>query len=109
MVGKSKESVWVLLKKFAPHLNSLQKRTEITGGGPMDREEVIAQYWEKVGSNLMQLAEQLDSQHKARHIQLQVVTMNFQLLTHVFSHTAYRFDFLAAWNTGQEREPCCCC
>lgn len=48
MVGKSKESVWVLFKKFAPHLNGLQKRTESIGGGPVEREEVIAQYWVKV-------------------------------------------------------------
>ena len=66
MVGKSKETVWELFTKFAPRLNSLQKKTESIGGEPMDSEAVSAQYWEKVGDNLINLAEQLDSQHKVR-------------------------------------------
>ena len=59
MVGMSNESVWELFRKFAPRLDNLQKWTESIAGGPMDREVVIAQYWEKVGNNLIQLAEQL--------------------------------------------------
>ena len=57
----------------------------------MDREVVIAQYWEKVGNNLVQLAEQFDSRHQVRHIQLQVVILKCHL-KHRYSHTAHRYE-----------------
>lgn len=68
MVGKTKECVWEIFGKFAPHLDSLQKRTESIAEGPVDKEVVIARYWEKVGNNLLQLAEEINSQRKVWRI-----------------------------------------
>ena len=66
MVGKTKESVWEMFVKFSPHLDSLQKRSETCMDSTSDQATISANYWEKVGSNLIQLVDALDSPVKVR-------------------------------------------
>lgn len=65
-MGKDDASVWEMFSSFAPRLDALQRKTDSITEGPADRSVITAQYWEKVGDNLLQLVNELDSELKVR-------------------------------------------
>ena len=64
LVGKSTDVVWEYFTKFAPRLNSLQKLNETISSGPTDTAKLQVLFWEKLGDNLIQLAEEMGDHKK---------------------------------------------
>lgn len=64
MVGKPKEVVWEQFTKFAPMLDQLQRKGESISDAPADEQTKAASYWEKVGTNLLELATKCDSHYQ---------------------------------------------
>ena len=66
-MGKPKETVWDAIARFTPQLDQLQHKGEtITSEAPLDPEIVSAQYWNKVSTNLIDLAQKFESSHQVR-------------------------------------------
>ena len=67
LVGKPKETVWDAIARFTPQLDQLQHKGEtITCEAPLDPDVVSAQYWNKVATNLIDLAQKFESSHQVR-------------------------------------------
>ena len=67
LVGKSKESVWEVVSKFAPQLDRLQlKEDTICSEGPPDPDVACQEYWRKVGENLIDLTKKFKSVNQVR-------------------------------------------
>ena len=65
-MGRDKASVWDMFSSIAPRLDALQRKTKSITEGPADQSVITAQYWEKIGNNLLQLVNELDSELKVR-------------------------------------------
>ena len=68
MVGKPKEFVWEVARKFAPQLDKLQHKGDFMGSeGPTDPDLACSEYWRKVGENLIDLAQKFESRNQVSH------------------------------------------
>ena len=66
LIDKNREEVWEQFKKFAPQLDQLQQKGESIADAPVDDKTKSSTYWEKVGSNLLELARKCNSHHQVR-------------------------------------------
>lgn len=64
LIAKDKEEVWKQFTKFAPQLDQLQQKGESIADAPVDEKTKSSTYWEKVGSNLLELARKCNSHHQ---------------------------------------------
>ena len=66
-MGTPKDAVWDAITKFTPQLDQLQHKGEaITSEAPLDPEILSAQYWTKVATNLIDLANKFASSNQVR-------------------------------------------
>ena len=64
------ESVWAAFKKLAPQLDQLQHKNEVIVLDEIhDPETVRDKFWDKVGNNLIELANCLESHHQVNYYQ----------------------------------------
>ena len=69
MVGESTTVVWDAMKKLAPQLDKLQHKEEtIAAEEVADPKLLREKFWTKIGTNLIDLAKSLDSQHQVLYI-----------------------------------------
>ena len=65
MVGKEEQYIWQAFAKFTRQLDQLQQKTEsFADESYLDPTEVTNQYWNKIGSNLLDLAKKIDNPNK---------------------------------------------
>ena len=69
MVGENTTVVWDAIKSLAPQLDKLQHKEEtIAAEEVVDPNLLREKFWTKIGTNLIELAKSLGSQHQVLHI-----------------------------------------
>ena len=66
-MGKNPKEVWDAFAKFVPTLNTLQQKSQSICRAPQSKEDESVQFWSKVGTNLLKLAEEIESQYEVRN------------------------------------------
>lgn len=59
LVGENSEDVWAHFESIAPTLDTLQQKCEGVGDKCINDAVKLTKYWEKVGTNLLELARKL--------------------------------------------------
>jgi len=68
LVGESATIVWDAMKNLAPQLDKLQHKEEtIAAEEVVDPHMLREKFWTKIGTNLIDLAKTLGSQHQVSH------------------------------------------
>ena len=104
MVTKPKEKIWEHFTRFAPLLDQLQQKGDSIADAPVDEKTKSTNYWEKVGSNLLELARKCDNNYQVwlmlstvDTIPLHSTSGPYYIITYLYFVLIYRFVVSCNW------------